>query len=318
MQSLTKAQENIIIDFEDFSPSVEKDFLKPPYADTLINHYTSACGLLGILNNKKLRFTEYEYLNDNTEGSYIFDFLERYLQKNKFNYPQDFICALFRQIDKPPYNEIYDINCRYYFLCCFSSNSDSLPMWNYYTKTTSKAGYNIQFAYRNLYNAIFDLHASADEGLWFEGYKVMYSPEKQEEFLSKLLKYVLKVWQQETDDFIIRVFLNYLNSVRFAFKHSAFEPEQELRFVIKMDDKFYRTVELAKNKKNKLINFYERDGIVVPYIEVPFCKRDIKAIKLSPLIKEESAIESVSLLLDKLGYNKRNIKIDNSDIPLRY
>ena len=161
------------------------------------------------------------------------------------------------------------------------------------------------------------MHASYDAGLWFEGYKVVYLPEEQEAFLHKLLEYVLQVWQQESDDFIIRVFLNYLNSVRFAFKHSAFEPEQELRFVIKMDKRFYRTVELSEKDADKLIKFYDRDGIIVPYIEVPFGKEDIKAIKLSPLIKEENAIESVSLLLDKLGY-KRDIQIDRSDIPLRY
>ena len=146
----------------------------------------------------------------------------------------------------------------------------------------------------------------------------MYLQKDQEAFLYDLLNYTLKIWQQGTDDFVIRIFLNYLNSVRFAFKHYAFEPEQELRFVIKMDESFYRSIELAKKKENKLINFYERDGIAVPYIEVSFAKEDIKAIKLSPLLKEVSAVESVSLLLNRLGYNTRNIYINHSDIPLRF
>lgn len=317
MLGFTKEQMDIISDFEDFSPTLEKDFLTPPYANTLINHYTSAGGLLGILSNQKLRFTEYAYLNDNTEGSYIFDYLDWHLHKNESNYPKGFIDAIFRLLEMPPYNEIYDINCKYYFLCCFSGNSDSLPMWNYYTKTPSKAGYNIQFEYRNLYNAIYNLHASTD-GLYFEGYKVMYSPKEQEAFLFNILKYVLKVWQQTTDNFIIRVFLNYLNSVRFAFKHSAFEPEDEIRFVIKMSNKFYREIELNAEPKDKLINFYERDGIFVPHIEVPFQKKDISAIKLSPLNKDHSAQESVLLLLDRFNYDKRNIKIGYSDIPLRF
>ena len=114
------------------------------------------------------------------------------------------------------------------------------------------------------------------------------------------------------------MFLNYLNSVRFAFKHSAFAPEDELRFVIKMSDKFYREIELNAKPKDKLINFYERDGIFVPHIEVPFQKTDISAIKLSPLNKESPAVESVLLLLDRLDYDKRNLKIGYSDIPLKF
>lgn len=303
MREFTKVQLEILDSFETFSPSVEDDFLKPPYDDTLISHYTSASGLLGILGNGNLRFTEYAYLNDNTEGTYIFDFLEYCLHKNNHCYSQDFISAVFHQLEKVPFNDIYDINCMYYFLCCFSSNSDSLTMWNYYTKTSSKAGYNIRFSYKDLHSDIISLHSS--NGFYFEGYKVMYLPEEQEKFLYKLLDYVYCEWNKDANRFIIRVFLNYLNSVRFAFKHIAFEPEQEIRFVIKL------------NRADELIKFFDKDGIIVPYIEVPFRKNDVKAIILSPLVKEKTAVESIDLLLDKYGY-KHNVKISPSNIPLRY
>ena len=52
MCNFIKEQMDMIGNFEKFSPSVEKDFLKQPYADTLINHYTSVNGLMGILNSQ--------------------------------------------------------------------------------------------------------------------------------------------------------------------------------------------------------------------------------------------------------------------------
>lgn len=315
MSKFADEEVKTINEFLLFVEKPERLYCNPPYMRKLVNHYTSSQGLLGILKNQNLRFTEYSYLNDNTEGDFIFVVLEDCLYGDTY-IDKEFKKAILCQLDNSPFNEIFDLNCKHYFLCCFSSNSDSLPMWNYYSKMPSKVGYNIQFRYEELFQDIGDA-CEKNDGLYFEGYKVMYSKEEQYKFLHNCLDYVYRIWRESCNDFIIRVFLNYLNSVRFAFKHFAFEPEQELRFVIKVDDKEYQSALQTENDLSKLINFNDREGVLVPYLEIPFSNNSVNSIKLSPLIKEENAKESVRLLLNKLGYN-RKVQIESSDIPLRY
>lgn len=48
------------------------------------------------------------------------------------------------------------------FVCCFSLDEDSLPMWNYYTKEINNQGYNIEFDDRKLAESILRNNSALD------------------------------------------------------------------------------------------------------------------------------------------------------------
>ena len=51
---------------------------------SIIVHYTSPEGLKGIIENRTLRFTDSEYLNDKSEGKLIYDTLEFCIDYKKY------------------------------------------------------------------------------------------------------------------------------------------------------------------------------------------------------------------------------------------
>ncbi len=135
----------------------------------LIYHYTSASGLLGILKRDccKLWFTKYNSLNDSYESKNISDFLKSYCSKRIETgiFSREFATRImsltpsnkrFITIRSKTDNSIFlergitsitnmkQVPCDTY-LCCFSDDADSLPMWNYYSKSDRYEGYNIGF-----------------------------------------------------------------------------------------------------------------------------------------------------------------------------
>lgn len=103
-------------------------------------HYTSIGGLQGILSRKALRFTNIKYLNDKDE---TLAGLDSIVKENGFSEEQR---EKFRSSI---------LNCgTQTFLCCFSLDGDSLPMWNYYTKEINNQGFNIAFDSKELVESI--------------------------------------------------------------------------------------------------------------------------------------------------------------------
>ena len=98
----------------------------------------------------------------------------------------------------------------------------------------------------------------------------------------------------------------YLHAIKFAVKHPAFAPEKEVRLIIKVVEKNF---DLSSGK----IKVRATDAGFVPYIPVSFAKVNIKQIKASPLTDNH---ESVKYLLQQYGYE--GVKVDKSEIPLRY
>lgn len=299
-----------------FEEEVLRAFIVDSGYDVPVSHYTSADGLLNILKTSKLRFTEASCLNDNTEGTYIFDVLKDFL-KNDSEIASDFKDAIFAELEKGEFNNIYDVDCKRYFICCFSFDDDSLPLWNYYTKNPNMKGYNIQFNYVEFSLDLMAYNTNHSGNMYYEGYKIIYQKQDQINCIKVILDYIAQVWGKTKSNLIIKLFLNYLNSIRFTFKHFAFEPEKEIRFVIKVKESFFQNELKANAANDEIIKLQLKGDMVAPYIEIPFSKKGVKAIRVSPLIKDKAAIDSLKLVLNKYGYNEK-IPINSSEIPLKY
>lgn len=122
--------------------SIKISEIIPPY-EGMIYHYTSVNAFCSILESSKLRFTNKKYLNDTTEGSYIFDLCKREAEslcRKRAEAKEQFLtlCDKIKR-EKARYNilEAYQ--------CSFSTTSDNLCLWNYYTHGDSVQGYNLGF-----------------------------------------------------------------------------------------------------------------------------------------------------------------------------
>ena len=62
-------------------------------------------------------------------------------------------------------------------------------------------------------------------------------------------------------------------------------------------------------------DFYERKGIIVPYLSVMFSKNAIKSITIAPTLDEKLATSSLEGFLEINGYKA---KVSNSKIPIRF
>ena len=127
---------------------------------SIVYHYTSPQGAFSILRNKKLWFTDCQYLNDVSEYIYILEPLKEAYGKichergDNIDEIDELLEAQFRY----PYESMdYDRKCwpkingtiirfpptlRYYVLC-ESMNEDTANMWNYYVKDGAYRGYNL-------------------------------------------------------------------------------------------------------------------------------------------------------------------------------
>ena len=121
-------------------------------------HYTSPSGLLGIFDSQtpSLFFTQYDSLNDTKERKVIFEILKKYCDKQLaeqkiseelyndiLSISQSDLFAITRIIDEElllsngekvkGITSSSDEECHTY-ICSFSKNNDSLPMWRMYAQ----------------------------------------------------------------------------------------------------------------------------------------------------------------------------------------
>ena len=123
-------------------------------SDTILHHYTSPNGLIGIITEKNIRHTNINCLNDKSEYRYTYSLIKKEIltdseisSKLKTN---NLFSLIESRCNYSTDNKLYDIenetyNKRTYYIACFSTAEDSLPMWNYYTSNGSSLGYSIDF-----------------------------------------------------------------------------------------------------------------------------------------------------------------------------
>ena len=281
-----------------------------------IYHYTSSEGLLGILRDKTLWFTDTMGLNDSSEGNYIWEILEECLEGN---YDEKFNTSI-KALEKDSYEIDDDMKGTFephsYFICSFSENQDSLQMWNYYTKNINSVGYNICFDRQHLIKSVKEWDKNFEVTLC----QVIYDKEKQKEWMKSALDLIYKYWKKHKKNYRLELLscLQYLFArVRIVFKHPSFANEQEVRLVVELaGSQFFdnlTTMPKQKEVKIRIVN-----NMFVPYLEVPFKEPSIiKQITTSPIIKDDTIVDSVYLLLYKYG-EIDSCEIKRSEIPLKY
>ena len=301
------------------------DFTRPQY----IYHYTSPEGLCGILKDKlpKLFFTQYDSLNDLKERIDIIDTLKEYcnlkfeegtLSKKFKDDILDFSpVEQYHYFDKVILPDIGEIKTSiskpsYTYICSFSFHKDSLPMWRMYSKNDHFEGYNIGFL-----TTVFEYNLSNDNEYRLSFHKVIYDKNEKfrifDVFTSKFCKFYDDL-AEEYQQWICQHFKSFLFLHQFIFKNQSFEYENEFRAVLHVAKDYVDPNESCpKISKRK---YRVKNGLIVPYVEVCFNANDIECVNIAPTINDEIAKANLDDFLKSKGLE--NVKIYNSEVPLRY
>ena len=268
-------------------------------------HYTSLEGLKSIIENANLWFSDIDYLNDVYEIKYGFKMVNNYIEEYQNNYTAEFCKALktFCVLDEKSFVANKEKLGYRFFVLSFSNDGDSLPMWNYYSKSSNLLGYSLQFQKNLLLAQINNLTA-------FPCYSgnVVYNKSEQEKAIKCLINNSFQLLKKDpTNNLYKHVSSLFSCLIIFSLftKNSFFMHEKEYRIVIPT---------LQNNKLN--IKFRISNNLLITYISLDFSNNKIKKIILSPTQKNELIKTSLNDFCKVHKYNK--IEIFNSVVSLRY
>ena len=283
-------------------------------------HYTSPSSLISILKPEGpvLWFSRYDTLNDKTEGLHILDVYHEVcdclLREERIS-PSSY--SSVRNLEMPEedfflYSNTSDnMTCIRkekfnQYICCFSKNNDSLPMWNYYTKEGNYEGYNIGFSFFNTqYEGVQN---DLETNCHFRLYNVIYDDKEKEQILTNELIWAYLQSRRFSDNVneIRHYLVDFLKTLMLVFKSNYFRHEAEVRAIFS----------IPQSNRNYQVQYRDKNGYIIPYIELGFSKKNVTAITIGPLLNDSSAKNSVNNMMRDLNYPVFDIA--TSKVPIRY
>ena len=288
-----------------------------PDSNGLIYHYTSPGGLKGILENKTMRFTDRYFLNDSSEGTYVMDLCIRNIEMLVLNHEKFKKELLKRCVERKVNPQRDDF---YVHQCSFSKDEDSLALWNYYTKGNNIQGYNLCFAAHALKSSI-KMESTLESGnvpaIW--GGDVVYDESEQRVIVKKVVDSFFELSEKENHQhyqFTIGLLVDKLMLVGIFFKKKCFSIENEYRVVMDLhiDKSTGEFTAISSEQK-----FYEKNGFLIPYLDVEFGTEALKEIRISPTLDLATTKNSIYRATAKtFPLINKNDLVKQSEIPVRY
>ena len=277
---------------------------KPP---TILFHYTTPIGMVGITQTKKIWATDIRFLNDKKEFHHSLETARSIIEnfdkdKNDSSKLQvlesKFLGYIKNSIIRNWNPEVY--------VTSFTEKGDLLSQWRGYCP---KGGFSMGFS-SNLLSKVAD---NNDSFL----FPCIYDTKQQKKILEELLSYysqkyrdASKEGKKNSEDQLKNIcndFLIYLFLISPMLKHESFKEEKEWRIVSS-------NLKVAPD-----IHFRANDLNIIPYIELPLSQVgsevEFKKIFIGPASKNQYSKEAVSQLLRKNRINKNAITF--SSIPYR-
>lgn len=278
-----------------------------------IYHYTDDIGLDGILNSGALRFTDIFGVNDPSELKHGFSHALKVLQNLSMNgssLEKKFVERFFKlyqdQLQKTAH----------FFICAFSKLGDDLSQWRAYAN--NGRGYALVFDTAILEDAFIGTNGKrSDSNTVFsiryddaEIYKIhsklvhaMFNLIKIP-LLNKYTEAELNVYEKE----LSKTLSAHLIHSSLFFKHEAYKPEQEYRFM-----QVFRGDMPAPNLKQRPRSFEMINYRDFNWKDV--CGAALKKVLIGPSADPNKAESFARGRLDKSGFH--NVVIEKSVIPYR-
>jgi len=274
---------------------------------TILYHYTSQDGLLGILNDSKIWATNILYLNDEAEFIYSANLIESDIKTTikSLNAP---VTKRTKKIFEEMLDQSWILEHFQIFVCSFSANGNLLSQWRGYCPDNN--GFSIGFDYFQLQEII-----KSQEFVTFHLLPCFYERVEHESIIKELKKElfsnVINCLKEDNSDELENVLENYtryyllLSSI---IKDGSFSEEKEWR-VFCLKNSFDNHPEIL---------FRKGKTMVLPYLAIDLQKAindsPIQQIYIGPTQHKELSKQSVKLLLKS---KEVDCIVKNSDIPYR-
>lgn len=257
-----------------------------------VYHYTSSSILPLILKDDgiKIRFTDYRFLNDTSEGEELPKIFEKKLEEL---YKHNKISTEFYHHMA---GQSHNITSPKLFVACFSTDQDSLPMWNYYLKNGKYEGYSLGFKFSDLPDYLTPL-------------KIIYNDRDKEEYIQKMIlsSYGTNNSLEERCNELKKT----LQQSSLIMKNSCFKHEKEVRLLLNYDK--------VPSEEHIKIEYHSKDGIMQPYCDYWFVNKSFfKSCCFAPTMQAELANVGLTSFLSSNRYDPSKIAITSSKIPVRY
>lgn len=274
------------------------------------------------------------FLNDYKERLNINDELEYFWNSEKSNYDKKFLDLVEKiHIEVFEDDDFYYIDgeeeqkMNRYFVMSTSMKKDSLGMWKYYSKNSSYNGYCMGL----FIPALVDEWIDRDTGVAVEIGLVIYNHSDKQEKIREMVEELYQVWctyshSKELDDKIKQEYKSWISYASLFFKKECFASEEEMRFVAiaptdNLKNLYYE--EISGNKV-KMYDFRNVNGVITPYLKMPLFGYNIENsyitnyIGVGPCLDFIQKRAGIKQFISSLDYQMDDLKIVESDIPLRY
>lgn len=289
----------------------------------IIYHYTSFNGLKGIIEKKRLRYTDYRYLNDSTELKFSIEIIKAAVLASDIRQIHYLIWIIFK---------IFDNLDNYYNVYISSfSEKEKLALWRYYgaNGTGFAIGFNQNFQEINSHGEIGKSCIS----------NVIYGDEKSRAEINKYIRQCLDILEEAGNEargnteFLGKLagrFISQLIPLLPVFKHESFEDEEELRLVHSegwllldpdtgkpyfVDDKYREFVPITSNITVPFVNVVQ--GTKPAILPDEISSSDISEIVIGPACEFAEARATVRKLLSDNNFSVNKIEIKQAKFPYR-
>lgn len=298
--------------------TITEDMLSIPQIKSgTIYHYTSAEGLMGIINGE-IWATDSDFMNDRKELKLGIEILTEIINNNVDDKEA---CEYITRSVRNEINgvgrlgEFGDKRYRNFIISC-SEARDSMTMWSTYS---SYMGYCMEFDFEKL---IQNFNGHVLHG------KVVYDHDQQVKHLKDYIENVMftpdfreaaaagwediRIGNEEVLSYFAMDVGIACSLCNMFYKDSSFENEREYRFV------FFDRIPDKDGKKDFPLHFRTKGEIIIPFIKYKFNSGSsfgLKQVIIGPTNNSDISKEGLELFLK---YNRIQAKTVKSDVPIRY
>jgi hypothetical protein len=269
---------------------------------SVIFHYTSQDGLLGIIRSKSIWASSIRHLSDSAEFSYTVELVRGKLkQKLLQSNPRaltNYYAALLSRLEA-----IKDMTL---FVTSFSEHGDLLSQWRAYTQ--NGIGFSVGFEYDHL-QKLAEAHN-------FSIIKCVYKESEHDLIVEEIIDVGRGLVEAGEEDNAVLAFFVGLVTYAPALKHPSFSEEREWRLVSEI---VRPPVQTGANQTPAPINFRSGKSMLIPYREFKLAEANsrmsISKIFVGPTPHMDLSISSALQLL--LTSEVDNWRIVASSVPYR-
>ena len=301
--------------FDEEANQIIRSFLEPADllpAPEIIYHYTNDAGLKGILDAKGFWFTDIFQLNDPTEIRHGIEKAALVL-KNSINQSLS-----EHQIFYSHFEKFFDAGFEkvaHYFAFSFSSKNDDLGEWRGYADNGK--GYCLGFDGKMLESIFTTLGGQRvpSNSTFFVDYDELKITRIQQAIISRMLHLIslprhIKLSNAQVIPYMRKLSVSlavHVLRASLTFKHHAYKPEAEYRFLQLYDSISTIPGVQLRNRNYELIRYVNFDWSAHSQI--------LKSVMIGPAANLEKSKSFVDTVLTGNGF--QNIPISYSKIPYR-